>query len=82
MEQHSTPTVLPTYISKDPSLSRYIQCSTQIQNTMQTLVALFLGLACVVVSDVSAVIRRPGGLSATKPATPEIQELVDSVSFT
>nr|XP_022286501.1 cystatin-A-like [Crassostrea virginica] len=46
---------------------------------MQTLVALFLGLACVVVSDVSAVIRRPGGLSATKLATPEIQELVDSL---
>ena len=49
---------------------------------MQSLVALFLGLACVVVSDVSAVIRRPGGLSATKLVTPEIQELVDSVSFT
>ena len=48
---------------------------------MQSLVALFLGLACVVVSDVSAVIRRPGGLSATKLATPEIQELVDSVSL-
>ncbi|XP_061179233.1 cystatin-A-like [Saccostrea echinata] len=45
---------------------------------MAIRVTVVLTLVCLAVISVNA-FRRPGGLSRTKPATPEIQGLVNSV---